>query len=180
MPVALVASPRRSGCCRSPRPSPGASGDDLAVLRLKYRVRGWNGNRQDPVQDARWALDRIRRALPGIPVVARGSLDGRPGGAAPQHRAGRRRRRRARAVGRERRPPPSAGHPRAALHGSHDRVTDPRRTGILAKRLEESGVDVRHVSVEGGDHPMLRKAALWHDTVADFVTDAPVGPARTS
>lgn len=65
-------------------------------------------------------------------------------------------------------------------HGSNDRVTDPRRTGILAKRWEESGVDVRHVSVEGGDQPMVRKAAQWHDAVADFVTDAPVGPARTS
>jgi hypothetical protein len=46
--------------------------------------------------------------------------------------------------------------------------------------LEESGVDVRHVRVEGGDHPMVRKAGQWHDAVADFVTDALVGPGRTS
>ncbi|MET1007885.1 MAG: hypothetical protein ABWX96_20205, partial [Propionibacteriaceae bacterium] len=37
-----------------PTGAPRRGGDDLAVLRLKYRVRGWNGNRQDPVQDARW------------------------------------------------------------------------------------------------------------------------------
>ena len=29
-------------------------------------------------------------------------------------------------------------------------------------------------------HPMLREAALWHDTVADFVTDVLLGPDRTS
>ena len=54
------------------------AGDDLAVLRLKNRVRGWNGDRQDPVHDARWALDRIRHVLPGMPVVLVGhSMGGR-------------------------------------------------------------------------------------------------------
>ena len=66
------------------------------------------------------------------------------------------------------------------MHGSSDRITDPRRTDVLAKRYAESGVDLRYVKVEGGTHSMLKDAGLWHDTVADFVTDVLLGPARTS
>ena len=44
----------------------------------------------------------------------------------------------------------------------------------------DTGVDLRYVKVEGGTHTMLKDAALWHDTVADFVTDVLLGPDRTS
>ena len=156
------------------------SGDDLAVLRLKNRVRGWNGTRQDPVQDARWALDRIRRALPGTPVVVVGhSMGGRVAlhlGAEPD------------VVGVAALAPwiesdvrqPRPGVAVLLMHGSSDHVTDPRRTDVLARRYADSGVDLRHVKVEGGTHTMLKDAALWHRTVADFVTDVLLGPARTS
>jgi alpha-beta hydrolase superfamily lysophospholipase len=66
------------------------------------------------------------------------------------------------------------------VHGSADRITDPRRTAVLARRYADSGVDLRYVTVEGGSHSMLKDATLWHDTVADFVTDVLLGPARTS
>ena len=158
----------------------GRAGDDLAVLRLKNRVRGWNGNRQDPVQDARWALDRIRRSLPGIPVVLVGhSMGGRVAlhlstepdvagvaALAPWVESDARR--------------PRPGTPVLLMHGTRDRITDPRRTDILARRFSENGVDVRHVRVEGGDHSMLRDAALWHDTVSDFVMAVLLGRGRTS
>ena len=98
------------------------------VSRLKNRVRGWNGSRQDPVHDARWALDRIRRVLPGCPVVLVGhSMGGRvalhlssePGIAgiaalAPW-------------VESDARPPPPRT-PVLLVHGTSDRITDPRRT----------------------------------------------------
>jgi alpha-beta hydrolase superfamily lysophospholipase len=156
------------------------SGDQLAVVRLKYRVRGWNGRRQDPLLDARWALDRVRRALPGRPIALVGhSMGGRValhlGGdpdvvavaaLAPWVESDLRR--------------PRPGTRVLLVHGSHDRVTDPRRTGILATRLAQEGVDVQHVSVDGGDHPMVRRASRWHDTVADFVTDALLPRGRTS
>jgi alpha-beta hydrolase superfamily lysophospholipase len=156
------------------------SGDDLVVLRLKYRVRGWNGTRQDPVQDARWALDRIRHTLPGVPVVAVGhSMGGRVAlhlSAEPD------------VVGVAalapwvesdvRQPPPGVAV--LLMHGSSDHVTDPRRTDVIARRYAQAGVDLRYVRVEGGTHTMLKDAALWHDTVADFVTDVLLGPARTS
>ncbi len=153
---------------------------DLAVLRLKYRVAGWNGARQDPVHDARWALSRIRRVLPGRPIALVGhSMGGRVAlhlacepdvvavaALAPWVETDSR--------------GPRVGTKVLLVHGSSDRVTDPRRTGILAERLARSGVDVQHVSVEGGDHPMLRQAGRWHDLVADFVTDALLARGRTS
>lgn len=156
------------------------SGDDLAVLRLKNRIRGWNGAAQDPLIDARWALDRIRHTLPGIPVVLVGhSMGGR-------------------VVLRLSDEPAVAGivalapwisgdarHPRTGtavllVHGTKDRITDPRRTAALAKRFAAAGVDVRHAPIDGGDHPMLRQANRWHDLVADFVSEVLHSPGRTS
>jgi pimeloyl-ACP methyl ester carboxylesterase len=156
------------------------SGDDLAVLRLKNRIRGWNGASEDPLRDARWALDRIRRALPGIPVVLIGhSMGGRvvlrladdPDVAgvvalAPW------------IAGDARQPRP--GIPVLLMHGTRDRLTDPRRTAALATRFANAGVDVRHVPIDGGDHPMLRQASRWHDTVTDFVSEVLRAPGRTS
>lgn len=156
------------------------AGGDLAVLRLKYRVRGWNGSRQDPVHDARWALDRIRRTLPACPVVVVGhSMGGRVAlhlssepdiagvvALAPWVESDARQ--------------PRRGTPVLLVHGTRDRVTDPRRTQILAKRFSDSGVDVQHVQIEGGTHAMLREAAVWHDTVADFVMAVLLDRDRTS
>lgn len=156
------------------------SGDDVAVLRLKNRIRGWNGAAQDPLVDARWALDRIRETLPGIPIVLVGhSMGGRvvlrlsdePAVAgvvalAPWIAADARQ--------------PRAGTPVLLVHGTKDGITDPRRTAALARRFAAAGVDARHVPIEGGDHPMLRQANRWHDLVADFVSEVLRAPDRTS
>lgn len=156
------------------------TGDDLAVLRLKYRLRGWNGSRRDPVHDTRWALDRIHRTLPGIRVVLVGHS---MGGRVALHLSGE-----ASVVGvaalapwvaSDVRQPPS-GMPVLLVHGTKDRVTDPGRTEVIATRFSANGVDVRHVRVERGDHAMLRDAGLWHDTVAEFVSEVLLGPGRTS
>ena len=127
------------------------AGDDLAVLRLKNRVRGWNGSRQDPVHDARWALDRIRRTLPGLPVVVVGhsmggrvalQLSGEPdvvgvAALAPWVESD------------VRQPPP--GVSLLLVHGSRDRITDPRRTDVLARRYTEQR-----------RRPALRQGRGWH------------------
>lgn len=155
-------------------------GDDLVVLRLKNRVRGWNGARQDPVKDARWALDRIRRLLPGLPVVVVGHS---MGGRVALHLAAE-----PAVVGVAALAPwietdvrqPRPGVAVLLVHGSSDRVTDPRRTAVLARRFAQSGVDVRHIEVEDGTHAMLKDAGRWHDVVAEFVTDVLLDPDRTS
>jgi alpha-beta hydrolase superfamily lysophospholipase len=151
----------------------------FAVLRLKYRVRGWNGLEQDPVHDARWALERIRRVLPGVPVALVGhSMGGRVAlqlaaeadvaavaALAPWVEGDARQ--------------PRAGVPVLLMHGTGDRMTDPRRTAVIARRWEESGADVTHLRVPGEKHAMLRRASYWHRTVADFVSDALTGQHRT-
>jgi pimeloyl-ACP methyl ester carboxylesterase len=50
----------------------------LAVYLLRYRCRGWNGDRADTLVDARWALDTIKSRHGGAPIVLIGnSLGGR-------------------------------------------------------------------------------------------------------
>jgi len=156
------------------------AGDELAVVRLKNRVRGWNGTRQDPVHDARWALERIRRVLPGVPVVLVGhSMGGRVAlqlsrepdvvgvaALAPWVESDTRQ--------------PRPGVAVLLAHGTADRITDPRRTEVLARRYADAGVAVRHVPVQGGKHAMLHDARRWHTLVAEFVTGVLLGPARTS
>jgi len=156
------------------------AGDRLAVVRLKNRVRGWNGTRQDPLQDARWALDRIRHVLPGRPVVLVGHSMGGRVALQLSGEAG--------VVGvaalapwveyDTRQPPPGVAV--LLAHGSHDRITDPRRTDVLAKRYTLDGVDLRYVEVEWGIHSMLRYPRVWHEAVADFVTDVLLASGRPS
>jgi len=51
---------------------------NAAVYRLKFSVRGWNGDGAAVLGDARWAIDEIARAHTGVPIVVVGhSLGGR-------------------------------------------------------------------------------------------------------
>ena len=144
------------------------AGDDVAVLRLKNRVRGWNGPAEDPLRDARWALDRIREVHPGIPIALVGhSMGGRVVLRLADEPD---------VVGVTALAPWIAGDAREP----RPRITDPARTANLAQRFTAAGVDVRHDVVDGGDHAMLRHAGRWHDTVAVFVSEALAGPGRTS
>ena len=153
-------------------------GGRLAVVRLKYRVRGWNAPAEDPVADARWAMDRVRRVVPDAPVALVGHsmggrvalrLAGAPGVVAVAALA-----------------PwlendavqPRPGTQVLLMHGDRDRITDPRRTEVVAERLDQLGAVVRHVPVEGETHAMLRHPRRWHETVAEFVVDALPPPRR--
>lgn len=51
---------------------------DTAVYRLRNSIRGWNGDGDAVLGDARWALARITEAHPAVPIVVVGhSLGGR-------------------------------------------------------------------------------------------------------
>ena len=154
-----------------------ATSDRVAVLRLKYRVRGWNGTREDPLMDACWALDRIRRVLPDTPVVLVGhSMGGRVALTLATESGVR---------GVAALAPWVAGSLRTPrqdtevllMHGADDRITDPRRTAVLARRWSEDGASVRHVRVRDEKHAMLHQAPFWHRTVAEFVRGVLLGPA---
>lgn len=51
---------------------------DVTVQRLRFSVRGWNGNGAAAIADARWALAQLRALRPGLPIVVVGhSMGGR-------------------------------------------------------------------------------------------------------
>ena len=51
--------------------APGLRRRRAADWLLSYRLRGWNGG-AGPVDDARWALEQVRRELGDLPVVLLG------------------------------------------------------------------------------------------------------------
>jgi alpha-beta hydrolase superfamily lysophospholipase len=141
----------------------GLGGRGIAVWQLRYRVRGWNGDRRDPVWDARWAIDRVHAHHPGAPVFVLGhSMGGRTAlyvagddgvlGAC------------ALAPWIEPHDPIAqlAGRLVVIAHGDDDRMTDPRRSRAYSVAAAGAGARVADFTVVGDRHAMLRRAADWH------------------
>jgi dienelactone hydrolase len=148
----------------------------LAVARLRFRVRGWNGDLRSPVTDARWALDELARRFPGAPVALVGhSMGGRTAihvAGAPDVRVAV-----LLAPWIERDDPSGtmAGRRLLIVHGAGDRVTDPRRSAAYARAAVGVAETVGYVTVRGDKHAMLRRAPLWHRITAGFVRGALLG-----
>jgi pimeloyl-ACP methyl ester carboxylesterase len=148
----------------------------LAVARLRYTVRGWNGEDRSPVADVRWALRRVADRFGEVPVALIGhSMGGRaaihaadnPGvttvvGLAPWIAAGD-------AV------EPLAGRRVLLAHGSRDRITSPRASAGFARRASGVADSIAYVEVTGEGHAMLRRAGLWHEMTTRFVLAALLG-----
>jgi len=163
-------------------------GREVVIRRPRFGVRGWNGGQASPVHDLNELLDGIRGEFGPVPVVLVGHSMG------------------ARAVLR------AAGHPSVAAvaglapwlppgepvdqlagrsillaHGTVDLVTSPADTWAYAGRARALTA-VAEIEVRGGEHTMLRRAALWHSLAAAFTGVAlglpppggPVGPALAS
>ncbi len=141
----------------------GLGSHGVAVWQLRYRVRGWNGDRRDPVQDARWAIERASAHHRGAPVFVLGhSMGGRTAlyvagddgvlGAC------------ALAPWIEPDDPIAqlAGRLVVIAHGDGDRMTDPRRSRAYAMAAAVAGARVADFTVVGDRHAMLRRAADWH------------------
>jgi dienelactone hydrolase len=142
----------------------GRSGGLLAV-QLRYRMRGYNSG--DPVDDVRWALDRL--AVHAAPVCLLGhSMGGRaclraaghPGvvavaGLAPWL------------------PPDEpvdqlTGRSVLLVHGRADRVTDPAGSRAFAMRARSVAARLTEVEIAGTGHAMLRRPQLWHALARSF------------
>jgi len=135
----------------------------VAVWSVRYRVRGWNGSAADPVSDAGWALDEVRRRHGDLPVVVVGHS---MGGRAAIHVAGDVAVRGVVALA----PWIEPGDPvnqlrgRSLLvaHGSKDVITSAassRRFAELAAGVTEPVAGVR---VRGDLHAMLLRWRTWH------------------
>ncbi|WP_083958688.1 alpha/beta hydrolase [Herbidospora mongoliensis] len=143
----------------------------LAVWRVRYRLRGWNGPEASPVADAEQVLEQVRLAYGiDVPVVMIGHS---MGGRTALRAAGHPNVRGVAALA----PWLPKGEPVEQLrdrrlllaHGSDDRTTSPRATHYYAERAREITRDVRVVDVPGENHALLRNPGYWHDLSSDFV-----------
>jgi predicted esterase len=147
-----------------------AGGGRITLASLRYAVRGWNGERESPLPDARWALDRIGERFGNVPVGLVGhSMGGRVALRVGDHKTVHSVAALAPWL------PPGEQIPalddRTVLlaHGTADRTTDPRATSQLGVKLREDGVEVEQHEFIGGRHAMLFPAGVWHDIVAEFM-----------
>jgi alpha/beta superfamily hydrolase len=142
----------------------------LAVYRLVNSARGWDTH-HTPVQDARWALDRIAsRHADALPT----SLVGHSlGGRAALLTAGRREVISVVALAPWVYPTDVAvgvdGKQILIVHGSDDRIARPERSAELARRLSRHA-EVSYVTVRGGKHAMLRRHSAFTGLAAEFVS----------
>ncbi len=150
-----------------------AGGERLAVARLRYAVRGWNGPAASPLVDTRAALDDVGRRYPGRPIALVGhSMGGRVAlalagdervrhvvGLAPWVEAG----------------DPVRPHPGLRLlvvHGLADKVTSPKASRRLVESLQSAGRVASFVGLRGEGHAMLRRWRTWDQLTTGYVVQA--------
>jgi dienelactone hydrolase len=142
----------------------------LAVARLRYVQRGWNGAEQAPLADARWALAELERRFPGVPVGLVGhSMGGRTALYVADYAT-------VRAVVAlapwiETGDPVSqlAGRRVLIAHGTRDRMTSPPASAAYARAAALVADSVSYVSVQDERHAMLRRAGVWHELATGFL-----------
>ena len=144
-------------------------GGSVVVSRPRFRVQGWNGAQASPVGDLSEHLDDLRAQFGPVPVVLVGhSMGARAALRAAGHPSV------AAVAGLAPWLPPGepveqlAGRSILLAHGTADVVTSPAETWAYAVRARALA-RVAEVEIRGGDHPMIRRAALWHALAATFV-----------
>jgi dienelactone hydrolase len=148
----------------------------LAVARLRYGVRGWNGDLQSPVTDARWALDQLSARFPDLPIGLVGhSMGGRTALRVAGHDAVRSVVALAPWLPRGEPTSQLAGRNVLLVHGTADRMTSPKGSAAVAEQLREAGVSSSFIELIGERHAMLGKPRLWHDLSAGFLTATLLG-----
>ncbi|MEU1552580.1 alpha/beta hydrolase [Streptomyces scabiei] len=144
--------------------------DDVLVARVRYRLRGWNGERADALRDTRRALDELAELAGPVPTVLLGHS---MGGRAALRAAGHPRVSGVLALA----PWWPAGEPVAqtagrhvvALHGDRDRVTSAAETAECVRRARGTAARAGMAVVGDGDHAMLRRYRVWHRTASSVV-----------
>ena len=146
---------------RSLRAVPGP----LAVARLRFRYRGWNGDERAPLVDARWALEQVRAAYPGRPVAVVGhSMGGRVAlhlGDEPDVRL-------VVALAPWIEPGDTQPGPwcrTVVIHGDRDVICGLSRSRRLVEQLQSQGRDATLIRIARSDHAMLLRARLWTELV---------------
>ncbi|MEU8585925.1 alpha/beta fold hydrolase [Streptomyces sp. NPDC048664] len=144
--------------------------DRVLLGEVRYRHRGWNQG--DPVEDALDALDELRRVHGALPVVLIGhSMGGRAAlrvSSQPQVQG-------VVALAPWLPSDEPSDHLRGGrivvMHGDRDRVTSAPASVAYVERARAAGASAGMVLMRGGDHAMLRRAGLWHRSVAEVIGD---------
>lgn len=144
--------------------------DGLAVARLRYVQRGWNGSARAPLADVRWALAELQRRFPDIPV---GLVGHSMGGRAALYVADHPNVRAIVALAPWIEPGDPvdqlAGRRVLIAHGTLDRMTSPPASAQYARAAAEVAAAVSYVSVRDERHAMLRRARVWHELATGFL-----------
>jgi alpha-beta hydrolase superfamily lysophospholipase len=148
----------------------------IEVRLLRNRRYGWNAPAEDPVADARWALDRLRADHPGLPVV----LVGHSMGARVALRVADDPAVRgvcALAPWTPRGEPVTAVAGRSVLivHGTRDRMTSPAESHAYAERAQDVAARVARFEIGGEGHAMLRRAGVWTRLTIAFTLEQLAG-----
>ncbi|MFG2908027.1 alpha/beta hydrolase [Kitasatospora sp. NPDC048286] len=143
----------------------------VAVGTVRYRHRGWNGERADAARDATAALDELAAVLGPVPTVLVGhSMGGRAALQAGGHPS---------VTGLIALAPwcPAedpcdqlAGRDVLMLHGDRDTVTAPADTHAFAARSRAAGARVCGYTVTGSGHAMLQRIPDWHRATTRLTT----------
>ena len=156
------------------------SGPDVAVKRMRYRLRGWNSPRLDALHDAEQSSTgrASNSSLTEIAVVGHSM-----GGRVAAHLA-------ARGdvgtvvalapwwVGNDADLIPVTTR-LLVVHGTADTWTDPGASRAQIRRAQQRGVDAQWVGLDGAGHYMVRQWSEWHRLVAEFVADQLPATARS-
>ena len=143
--------------------TPRAHTAGVSTWLLRYRERGWNGTGADRIDDARWALEEVRRELGELPVVLLGhSMGGRTSvhvaddpsvvgvvALAPWLPPG------------ERIDALSDKH-LVAAHGRRDRITSHDATAAYVQRAGAVAASAQLESLPAAGHYMFRRASSWN------------------
>ena len=141
----------------------------IAVARLRFRYRGWNGEEQSPVLDARWGIAQARARYPDSPIALVGhSMGGRTAmhvadeagvrlviGLAPWIEKGD--------------PRPGDGQRTVLIHGDRDIICPLWASRATVEAMQADGHAASLVRVARSDHAMLVRATLWQALVSDVV-----------
>ncbi len=146
----------------------------LAVHRLLNTSRGWDAS-HTPVDDVRWAIEQVRAEHGELPV----SLVGHSlGGRAALLSARRPEVRSVVALNPWVYPAEDVGDVSGTevlfVHGTGDRIADPRRAQALAQAMRRR-TRVGFVAVQDGKHAMLRRSGVFTSLAADFARDTLLG-----
>ncbi|WP_285736878.1 alpha/beta fold hydrolase [Kitasatospora phosalacinea] len=146
-----------------------AGGRSLAVGTVRYRCRGWNGDRADAARDAEAAMSDLAEQLGPVPTVLIGhSMGGRAALRAAAHPCVRGVVALAPWCPQDEPTEHLRGRSVLMLHGDRDKVTPPDETDLFALRARDHGARVAGYRVLGSGHTLMRRAGDWHRAAADL------------